>query len=70
LQSLEQAEIEAIVAGIEQEKEAEAERKRARLAATQAGQASMFASTLSGAATPATAGAPGATVPGEESGVQ
>lgn len=74
LQSLEQTEIEAIVAEIEAEKEAEAERKRARLAATQAGQASMFASSLSGpatgATTPAVGETGGATVPGEESGVQ
>ncbi|BEI82956.1 hypothetical protein CcaverHIS002_0308240 [Cutaneotrichosporon cavernicola] len=75
VRSLEQSEIEAIVAGIEAEKEAEAERKRARLAATQAGQASMFATALSGAATGTSTpggpgGASGATAPGEESGVQ
>ncbi|WWC88853.1 uncharacterized protein L201_003768 [Kwoniella dendrophila CBS 6074] len=74
---LEQSEIEKIVATIESEKEAEAEKKRQRLAATQAGQASMAmgSQAVSGTQTPSAGGAAGegeghATVPGGESGVQ
>ena len=52
-QSLDQSEIEMIVAEIEAEKEAEAERKRQRIAQTQAGQAGMaMAGGASGQATP------------------
>jgi len=54
-QNLEVSEIEAIVATIESEKEADAERKRQRVAATQAGQASMAmggGANLSGVQTP------------------
>ncbi|KAI5983795.1 nucleophile aminohydrolase [Pisolithus albus] len=46
--NLELSEIEAIVAEIEREKEADAERKRSRLAATAAGQAAMVARTDAG----------------------
>lgn len=79
LQNLEQSEIEKIVATIESEKEAEAEKKKQRMAATQAGQAAMAMGNLSGdatpgegTATPGEAGANGATTsgPGAESGVQ
>lgn len=72
IKNLETSEIERIVAEIEAEKEAEAERKRQRIAATQAGQASM--ANLSGTATPQAgsgAGAAGdAQDMGRESGVQ
>ncbi|WRT67608.1 uncharacterized protein IL334_004580 [Kwoniella shivajii] len=78
--NLEQSEIEKIVATIESEKEADAERKRQRLAAIQAGQASMAMGSraLSGNQTPtagasADTGAGGeghASAPGEESGIQ
>ncbi|WWC70589.1 uncharacterized protein I206_104540 [Kwoniella pini CBS 10737] len=74
ISNLEQSEIEQIVATIESEKEAEAEKKRARVAATQAGQASMAmgSQAVSGTQTPAgPADEEGhATVPGEETGVQ
>jgi 20S proteasome subunit alpha 4 len=55
---LEQSEIEKIVAQIESEKEADAERKRQRVAQTQAGQASMAMGTdpLAGAAPEGAAG--------------
>ncbi|WWC62374.1 uncharacterized protein I303_104970 [Kwoniella dejecticola CBS 10117] len=79
ISNLEQSEIEKIVATIESEKEAEAEKKRARIAATQAGQASMAmgSQAVSGTQTPSAGGAGGAggeeghaTVPGEETGAQ
>ncbi|EIW73573.1 hypothetical protein TREMEDRAFT_26035 [Tremella mesenterica DSM 1558] len=68
--NLEQTEIEKIVATIEAEKEAEAERKRQRVVATQAGQATMAmgSSAPSGTSTPQPPS--GVTAPGGESGVQ
>lgn len=70
--NLELGEIEKIVATIESEKEAEAERKRQRLAATQAGQAAMAMGSMSSEGTPGGSGGSGASVqaPGAESGVQ
>jgi len=75
--NLELSEIEKIVATIEAEKEAEAERKRQRLAATQAGQASMamgnipsMAGAGSGVETPVGDSGTSGAAPGTESGVQ
>ena len=72
-QNLELGEIEKIVATIESEKEAEAEKKRQRLAATQAGQAAMAMGQASGTQTPGGENDGEAVVPsapGGESGVQ
>ncbi|KAK4686126.1 20S proteasome subunit alpha 4, partial [Tremellales sp. Uapishka_1] len=64
--NLEQSEIEKIVATIEAEKEAEAEKKKARLAATQAGQAGM--AMASGLGTPQSGAAGTSSAPGADGG--
>ncbi|WVQ80579.1 hypothetical protein IAT38_002684 [Cryptococcus sp. DSM 104549] len=72
IRNLEQSEIEKIVAEIDADKEAEAEKKRQRLAAVQAGQASMAMGSQapSGAQTPAGPQEGHTAAPGGESGIQ
>ncbi|WVQ72849.1 hypothetical protein IAR50_002410 [Cryptococcus sp. DSM 104548] len=75
VKNLEQEDIERIVAEIDAEKEAEAERKRQRLAATQAGQASMAMGSSAPSGTQTPSGPAGGSqehpsAPGGDSGVQ
>jgi 20S proteasome subunit alpha 4 len=72
MQNLETTEIERIVKEIEGEKEAEAERKRQRVAATQAGQSTMAMGAAGGVSAFGAEGEGGAgtSAPGGDSGIQ